>query len=306
MTEYPRRAEAPGVHPDAPELFTELSVTGLMIATPMGGGGVCDQAYAIGYGDLRVECALRGIPVYSTVIRNESDVQQGRNRCFAHFLASPCSHMLFIDSDIGFSPDAVFRLIAHDRPIVGATYAKKAMGEPQYAVSTMPTMESTDAGLIEVGGLPGGFLMVQRGAAERLAGAYRDLHFTAQDGDPSTEGWRGHLYNLFGAEMAEGTRWSEDLAFCRRWRAIGGRVWLDPHILLEHWGMARFAGHPMEMFRAVEAEAPAEIPADASLAALRDKVDALSQAMFPCLSEVREATVRLCSIVEALSSRGPA
>jgi hypothetical protein len=249
MTDFPRRAEAPGVHPDAPVLTAAPSVAGLMIATPMGGGGVCDQAYLLGYGDLRVECALRGIPVHSTVIRNESDVQQGRNRCFAEFLASPCSHMLFIDSDIGFSVDAVFRLIAHDVPLVGATYAKKVRGAPQFAFSAMPQMERTDAGLIEVGGLPGGFLMIQRRTAERMAGAYGGLHFDLQDGQASADGWRGQMFNLFGAEMAEGTRWSEDLSFCRRWRAIGGRVWLDPHILLQHWGVACFAGHPAEVFR---------------------------------------------------------
>lgn len=250
MTEFPRRAEAPGIHPDAPAIVAQgIACAGLMVATPMAGGGLCDQGFAIGFADLRVECARRGIPLASVFLRNESDVQQARNRCFAHFLASECSHLIFIDADLGFTPDAVFRLLAHNEPMVGATYAKKALGAPSYAVSTLQRAEMTEAGLIEVGGLPGGFLMVQRGAAERMAGAYRDLAFDVHDGNASHDGWRSHLLNLFGSELTDRTRWSEDLSFCRRWRAIGGRVWLDPHILLEHWGMARFAGHPAEMFR---------------------------------------------------------
>jgi hypothetical protein len=118
----------------------------------------------------------------------------------------------------------------------------------QFAVSLLPSGEKTEAGLIEVNGLPGGFMMIRRDCAERMAGAYRHLGFDPQDGKAEGEAWRGNLFNIFGAELSERTRWSEDIAFCRRWAAIGGRVWLDPHILLEHWGMARFAGHPAEMF----------------------------------------------------------
>lgn len=249
MTDFPRRAEAPGVHPDAPVIEARgLPCAGLMIATPMSGGGLCDQAYAQGLADLRVHCAQAGIPLATVFLRGESDVQQARNRCMAHFLASDCSHLLFVDADIGFSVDAVLRLMAHNQPVVGASYAKKAPGETQFAVSIFPSGEVTPAGLVEVNGLPGGFLMIQRNAAERMAGAYAALAYEPKDGDPSADGWRGHLINLFGEELSDRTRWSEDIAFCRRWRAIGGRVWLDPHILLEHWGMARFAGHPWTMF----------------------------------------------------------
>jgi len=250
MTEFPRRATAPGIHPDAPAVqASDVPVIGLMIATPMGGGGLCDMAYHLGSADLRAECATRGIRLDSVFLRGESDIQQGRNRCMAHFLASSCSHLLFIDADVGFTPDAVFRLLAHNRPIVGATYAKKVLGPVQFAVAPLDNGARTDA-LVEVAGLPGGFLMIQRGAAERMAGAYGHLAYSLRDGGtPDGESWRGHMINLFGSEMsADGTRYSEDLSFCRRWRQIGGQVWLDPHILLEHWGIARFAGHPAEMF----------------------------------------------------------
>lgn len=250
MTDFPRRTEAPGVHPDAPELVAAgIACSGLMVATPMGGGGLADQAFIQGFADLRVECARRGIVLQSVFLRHESDVQQARNRCFASFLASDCSHLLFIDADIGFSADAALRLMAHAQPVVGATYAKKAQGPTQYAVSLGAQTRVGPGGLLDVPGLPGGFLMIHRTAAERMAGAYRDLAFDPHDGDPSRDGWRGCLLNIFDDDLSDRTRWSEDLAFCRRWRAIGGTVWLDPHILLQHWGMACFSGHPAEMFQ---------------------------------------------------------
>jgi len=38
---------------------------------------------------------------------------------------------------------------------------------------------------------------------------------------------------------------SEDYAFCRRWQNIGGSVWLDPFITLNHYGNYLFQGKPL-------------------------------------------------------------
>jgi hypothetical protein len=37
---------------------------------------------------------------------------------------------------------------------------------------------------------------------------------------------------------------SEDYAFCRRWRSLGGRVWLDTRGKLTHIGTHEFEGAP--------------------------------------------------------------
>ena len=37
-------------------------------------------------------------------------VTQARNNCVSYFLNSDCTHMLFIDADIGFEPDAIHNL----------------------------------------------------------------------------------------------------------------------------------------------------------------------------------------------------
>ena len=41
---------------------------------------------------------------------------------------------------------------------------------------------------------------------------------------------------------------SEDYGFCRLWRSIGGRVWVDPAIQLAHIGHHIYTGDPMELF----------------------------------------------------------
>jgi hypothetical protein len=35
---------------------------------------------------------------------------------------------------------------------------------------------------------------------------------------------------------------SEDYAFCDRWRALGGEIWLDLHSRLTHAGMSYYEG----------------------------------------------------------------
>ena len=37
---------------------------------------------------------------------------------------------------------------------------------------------------------------------------------------------------------------SEDYAFCRRWRDLGGEVWLDTQGVLVHVGPSDFQGRP--------------------------------------------------------------
>lgn len=257
-TDSPRTDTAPGIHPLAPVIRANLSVAGIMVATPMY-GGLCHDAYLHGMMDLRTACDGLGVKLHIITIRNESLVQRGRNTCLAHFLASDASHLIFIDSDIGFTAHAVLRLIGHDRPVIGGSYAKKSLGEPDFAVIPLPSPVAVqDGGLIEVHSLPTGFLMLHRDAVQRMVGAYgADTRYRMADGDGPPGAYREHLYALFECERdaASLAYWSEDYTFCQRWRRIGGQCWLDPHILLEHHGTARFAGHPWRIFRDHQAEA---------------------------------------------------
>jgi len=250
MTADPeRQAEAPGVHSLAPEITADLSRASLFVASPMY-GGLCHDAFLLGMLDLRQACDARGIPMHVLTIRNESLVQRGRNSCVAHFLASDATHLLFVDADIGFSAGAVLRLLAHRRPVIGATYAKKSLGEPDFAMIPLPEVAVQDGGLVEVHSLPTGFLLLSRDAIQRMVGAYgAATRYRVHPGEGGGA-WTEHLFALFDCERDEASLsyWSEDYTFCQRWRRIGGQCWLDPHILLEHHGTARFAGHPWRIY----------------------------------------------------------
>ena len=41
---------------------------------------------------------------------------------------------------------------------------------------------------------------------------------------------------------------SEDYFFCRLWQQLGGKIWLEPSIKLNHIGSYTFEGNPELMF----------------------------------------------------------
>ena len=109
----------------------ELRKRKLFLATPMYGGN-CVGMYTRAVADLAAICAKYGIPLQLYFLFNESLITRARNYCADEFLRSDATHMLFIDSDIGFNPQDVLALLAmqdddSDYDVIGAPYPKKCI-----------------------------------------------------------------------------------------------------------------------------------------------------------------------------------
>lgn len=252
------------VRDNAPPVLLQRRPAGVMIGTPMY-GGLCHDAYLLGMLDLNTVCAQHEVPLSVVTLRNESLVQRGRNRVVAHFLASDASHLVFIDADIGFTGRDVMRLVAHDQPIVGATYPKKDRTKVDFAFVPMPHgVEVTDNGLVEVAALPGGFMCVSREAIVAMVDRHGDRKYRLAPSERKGEAWEECLYGLFECDICPqtGAYWSEDYLFCRRWTDMGRPLWLDPFIMLEHHGTAQFDGDPTSVFSVANPDSNARMAAD--------------------------------------------
>jgi hypothetical protein len=52
------------------------------------------------------------------------------------------------------------------------------------------------------------------------------------------------MHALFDTTIDEDGRYlSEDYTFCRRWQKMGGTIWLDPEIVLDHFGTIVYMGN---------------------------------------------------------------
>lgn len=109
----------------------ELRKRKLFIATPMY-GGMNHGSYTRSMCDLTSICTRYGIEMRSYFLFNESLITRARNYCADEFLRSGYSHLMFIDSDIGFDPNDVIALLAlqsdeSDFDIISGPYPKKCI-----------------------------------------------------------------------------------------------------------------------------------------------------------------------------------
>ena len=103
----------------------------LFVATPMY-GGMSHGMYVKSCLDLQALCANYGVEVRFSFIFNESLITRARNYLVDEFLRSDCTHLMFIDSDIGFDPNDVIALSViaaegTDKHIVCGPYPKKCI-----------------------------------------------------------------------------------------------------------------------------------------------------------------------------------
>lgn len=108
----------------------ELRKSNIFVATPMYGGS-CSGMYTKSTNDLSMLAMKYQVPLKFYYLFNESLITRARNYCVDEFMRSDSSHLVFIDSDIGFHPNDVFAMVAlqmqdpENRNVVTAPYPKK-------------------------------------------------------------------------------------------------------------------------------------------------------------------------------------
>ena len=144
----------------------------LFIATPMY-GGQCAGMFAKSVSDLSALCANYGIPLQMYFLFNESLITRARNYCCDEFMRSDASHMMFIDSDIGFNPQdiiAMMALQAQDEEkyeIIGGPYPKKCISWEKIKAAVDKGVADDDANVLEK--FVGDFVFNPKGGQQSIA-----------------------------------------------------------------------------------------------------------------------------------------
>jgi hypothetical protein len=246
--------------PESPRLPQPLH---LVVATPCFGGTV-NVHYTRSLLDLQATFARRKLDVSFQFIGGDALVTRARNVMVQQFLAQEnATHLLFIDADIGFSPDQVLSLLTADKDVCGAIYPLKRVdwdrvgaharaGVADFRASALnyvvdlldreqnPTL--TD--FIRVRSIGTGFMLIRRSVFERMAAHYPDLAYGALHVGSNADIARARAHAFFDCviDRETGAYLSEDYTFCKRWTDMGGEIWADTRSRLTHVGPYAFQG----------------------------------------------------------------
>jgi hypothetical protein len=242
----------------------------LVIGTPCYGGQVT-SLYAASLLKIQHACQQRG-DIDFTVLMPSGDalITRARQDLVARFLDQPqATHLLFIDADIGFEPEQVFRLLRLGKDLSAGVYPAKQVdwnkvaslaqaGNKKLQSSALSyVLEFEDPKRIEVRGgftkvryAGTGFMMIRREALVKMIEHYADLRYSRVDlaGDPLRDSpWRSAIFNCL-IDKETGAYLSEDYSFCHRWRDMGGEIWVDLESRLIHVGTMAFNGDVTTQF----------------------------------------------------------
>lgn len=186
-------------------------MTRILVAVPC-----FDQLYA-DFAFSLVALVAYGKATYRVQDCRGSDIVGARNAAAVMAIEEGFTHLMFIDSDMAFPPDTVERLLAHGKPVVGATYIRRC--EP-YNLLGLVAEKWEDKPLVEALELPTGCLLINVSALKKVGWPY----FAFEYGDNP------------------GERIGEDIWFCRKWRETGGKIYCDAVLTrqLGHIGIKKY------------------------------------------------------------------
>lgn len=252
----------------------------LVVATPCFGGQVSSIYASSLFALQRAVHSMSNVQLKVHLRDGDALITRARANLVTLFLDDPAAtHLLFVDADIGFTPDQVFRLIESGADVVAGCYpikrvnwekAKRAMaeGRSNLAASSLDYVLEIDNpdevrvvnGFTRVRYAGTGFLMIRRHVLEKMCAHpdYAPLQFLREHSRDELVG-SANRFALFECmiDPATGTYLSEDFAFCKRWTDIGGEIWADLDSHLDHVGPAVFHGDIASQFASATSAADA-------------------------------------------------
>ena len=252
----------------------ELKKHKLFIATPMY-GGMNHGLYMKSCLDLQATMGRYGIETKFSFLFNESLITRARNYLVDEFLRSDYTHMLFIDSDIHYSPKDIVALMALDKDVIGGPYPKKSInwGNVAEAARKHPNMDPKDletlvgeyvfnvvkgtktfsvSDPLQVMEIGTGYMLVKRHVFDKMKDAYPMIRYKPDHvGQANFDGSR-YIHAYFDTVIdtsdsivggGSDRYLSEDYMFCQMWRKIGGEIYLCPWMKTQHIGTYAFSGN---------------------------------------------------------------
>ena len=252
-----------GQRPPA-KLELQKSPYRIFVATPV--HDQCSIHYAQGLLEFQQLCFKKNVEVTFQIMKS-SLVTQGRNLCVSGFLESNCTHMLFVDSDILFNAESIFKMIERDKDVIAIPYPLKTLmwdkafkkmqdGEIKKPddirkwLHTYPMKIenmhdiNVERGVIEVTHSPTGCMLIKRQVFDKMIKAYPDKQIVQKTVINGEYVDKPHMWNFFDTihDPETKTYLGEDFSFCKLWREIGGKCYAFIDDPIAHVGEHQYQG----------------------------------------------------------------
>lgn len=231
----------------------------LFIATPMYGGN-CKAVYTHSLIFLISSLRDNNYEITYDFTMNESLITRARNTLVHKFLETDCDGLLFIDSDQGFNPEDVIKMIESGKDLISAIVPMKQINweaaklayefgvddlekyAGHYAVNFK---EATDSIALsepfEVDNIGTGLMYISRKVFEDMTPTCRS-YLNHEEGTGLMQRDSKKVIEFFALDIDDkDVLLSEDFYFCRKWRALGNEVYAAPWVHVTHSGEQIFS-----------------------------------------------------------------
>jgi len=192
----------------------------------------------------RAQAEREGL-LHSVTYASDSLVSRVRNVLTARFLDGACTHMMFLDSDLVFTPDHI-RFITEElqkgAEVIGGLYPLKQRSLA-WCINEMPDQQPNADGVLRVKYVGTGFLAVARSVLYRMAAAYPEIeyHTDSNEGINATNfGALRTLHDFWSVGVYKRRYLSEDWYFCQRCEDLGIPVFAHTKVKLGHIGLITY------------------------------------------------------------------
>lgn len=209
----------------------------IMVAIPTYTGTIHAETAQALYAEL-CEALLKGYNLQIRFHPGNAIISRARNYLVSLFIESNATDLVFIDHDVFWEAGSLIKLCEYEGDIVAGAYPyrKDPIEFPVSWDTSKPELVADSQGLLEVYGMPTGFMRISRNAIEKMIAARPDLEYeeTAANGKKA--------WALFDFLREGGQYYGEDYTFCKIARECGLTVKVSPEIELNHIGYKTFTG----------------------------------------------------------------
>ena len=188
------------------------------------------------------QLAKSGVAVGINTIKSPL-IHQARNYLTSVFLDSDFTHLLFIDSDVEFEPEAVLRMLVAKKDVICTPYRVKSMDVDKkiYTVEIKEARRMEAGDIMEISAGPTGIMLIHRDVFKKIIEKFPDLKIK-NSVFPKPGPDHKYYYNFFDFKFEDGYSVGEDVSFCHLVGKAGFKLYANTASPTKHHGSYAWSG----------------------------------------------------------------